>query len=137
MLVRELMRTEVVTAEPKEAVREAAQRMADNHVGSLVVTSGGRVVGMLTERDVLAAFAEHGEELAKMEVEEVMSRDIVGTTPSSGVEAAAKAMQEHGVKRMPVLLNDRLVGILTASDVLQEMPKLRAQLERVVRKRRI
>src|SRR6266508_1759282 len=79
--VRNLMKVPVVSIEPDRSVREAAQLMQDNVIGSVVVQEGGRTIGIMTERDVLRAVAE-GREVEQTRVDDLMTKNLVSVGPN-------------------------------------------------------
>jgi CBS domain-containing protein len=124
MNVSELMRTQVRTIHVDATIAEAVQTMADAHVSGLaVVDRGGRVVGVLTTTDVLQAQAEHDDRRARTELfERTQVRDLMSSPPHTvGVDAAvrdaAKQMLEQEVHRLFVVDGDRLVGVLSQTDI--------------------
>lgn len=135
MLVKEIMTRNVITAQRDTPLREAAETMADNHIGCIVVKSGGRVSGMITDRDILIFIAdEHHRNLDSYRVKDAMTDYVVTIRPASTVEKAVKLMTENRIKKIPVLENDRLVGIITMSDIIWAQPKLMRELSQVAKK---
>ncbi|RLE44080.1 hypothetical protein DRJ19_01285 [Candidatus Woesearchaeota archaeon] len=99
-------------------VKAAADLMAKKQIGSLVVVGRGRVVGIVTERDFLECFARFGKGSKKLKVKDIMSKNVITITPDALLEDAAALMAKHKVKRLPVVKDGLLVGIITASDVI-------------------
>ena len=108
--------------------------MADNHVGCLVITKWKNIVGILTERDLLVSLAERGRDLAGMKVADIMHTGLVVCTPNVMIGSAVKSMKENKIKQLPVVENDVLVGIVTASDIVRNFPELHKELHSVIRK---
>lgn len=124
MNVSELMRTDVRTIASHATLAEAVQTMADAHVSGLpVVDRSGRVVGVLTTTDVLQAQAEHDDRRARTalfertEVAELMSTPAQTIATTESVRAAAQRMLEAEVHRLFVVDGDRLVGVLSQTDI--------------------
>ena len=117
MLIRNLMKQPVVAIEPDRSVREAAQRMREHVIGSVVVQEGDRLRGILTERDVLHAVAD-GRDLERTPVAELMTRELVTAGPNWDVVVAATAMTEHRIRHLVVEDADRLLGVVSLRDVL-------------------
>ena len=104
---------------PETTAQEAAQLMKTEDVGSLPIVEDGRLVGVITDRDLaIRALAEgRGSETA---VTEIASKDVVTIDPQQSIEEAARLMAEHQVRRLPVVEEDgRLVGMLAQADVAQ------------------
>jgi citrate synthase len=116
--VGELMSAPVVTALPDETVAEAATRMRDRKVGSVVVVDGERPVGILTERD-LVRWGAAGVDPGASKVAEWMTEDPDCVAPDLGVQAAYDALRSHGYRHIPVVDGDRLVGIVSLRDLLR------------------
>lgn len=111
------MTASVVTAEPGATVLEVAQLMRDHNVGSVVIVdSEGAPVAMLTDRDLaVRILAEEAD--AEASVGDYVSRPLVAGEPQMELEEAAALMVQHRVRRLPVIEEDRLVGIVTLDDI--------------------
>ena len=119
MLVKEVMNRNLKTVRPEDTVKLAAQIMNENHIGALVVVSGsGEVVGILTERDILTDVVATGKSADEVKVSEIMTPNIVTITPDKTLEEAADIMTENRIKKLPVVHEGRLVGIVTATDLI-------------------
>ena len=109
----------VETIDENADVKAAADLMAKKQIGSLVVLKKGKVVGIITERDFLERVVRSGKVgKKKLKVKDIMSKNIVSITPEALLEDAAALMTRHKIKRLPVVKNGRLVGIITASDII-------------------
>lgn len=117
MKVGELISKKVVSIEPHESLRRAAQVMAENKVGSVVVLREGQLAGILTERDVLRAVADETE-FDSEKVEQVMTKDVVNAAPDWEVYEAAAEMSARGIRHLVVCEDDRVVGVVSVRDVL-------------------
>jgi len=123
MLVREVMNKNVITVKPDVTIKEAAGIMSNYHIGSLVVLENNKLLGILTERNVLVSVAD-GKDPELTTVEEVMTKKVITIDPSKTIEDAVALMIEHNIKKLPVVDGDKLVGIITASDIIVVEPKL-------------
>jgi CBS domain-containing protein len=124
MKVKELMTENAKACTPTSNLAEAAGFMWENDCGILpVVAHGGRVVGLITDRDVCMAAALKHRHLENIAVEEVTSGKVVSCHPDDDVRTALKTMQENKIRRLPVVANDgTLEGIVSMNDIV-----LRAQ----------
>lgn len=122
--VREIMQPPVKSIAPGSAVIEAAQRLRDAGIGSLVVVHGSDPVGIITESDIVAVAAARGD-TEELSVGDVMSEDLVTIDPDSTVEAAVELLQTHNVKKLPVMEAHNLVGIVTTTDISDYVPHVR------------
>lgn len=117
MLVREIMTAGVVTAEAETEVREVAALMRDRNVGSVVVRDhDGAPVAMVTDRD-LAVRVLADERRGSEPISAHLSQPLVTGEPEMPLEEAAALMVQHSVRRLPVVKEDELVGIVTLDDI--------------------
>ncbi len=107
----------VVAVSPRRTLRQAASLMDEEGVGSLLVQEGERVVGLITERDVLRALAT-GADPDEALVEEYMTTDPVFGDPEMEVEEAAMIMAEGGFRHLPVASGGEVVGMVSVRDLL-------------------
>jgi CBS domain-containing protein len=114
--IREVMSTELVTVEPTATVASAATVMGAKHVGSALVLEGERLAGIFTERDIMRALASHFD-AAGHSVAEWMSSDPATVEPGADVTEALTRMLEEGFRHLPVMENDRLVGVVSLRDL--------------------
>ncbi len=114
--VREVMSTELVAVEPTATIAEAATLMGEHRVGSALVLEGGRLVGILTERDVLRALAAHFD-AARQPVAQWMTRDPTTIGPDATVRDALELMLARGFRHLPVVEDDRVVGMVSIRDL--------------------
>lgn len=117
--------SQVVSIGPDATVFEAIRTMVDHNVGALVVMEGGRIVGILTERDYLRRVALEGRSSRTTAVREIMTRDVVVVTPDRDLEEAMAVMTERRVRHLPVLEGGRLAGILSIGDVVKHLSAAR------------
>ena len=103
---------------PDATVFEAIKLMADKNIGSLLVMSGDRLVGVFTERDYTRKIALQGKSSKDTRVREIISRKIVSVTPHHSVEDCMKLMTENRVRHLPVLEGDKVVGLISIGDLV-------------------
>ena len=116
--VRDVMTRPVITADANIDVLTAAKRMALANVGCLIVVSGEKPIGILTERDLVKKIVAKATDPQAVKVGEVMSSPLVTISPEASLRDAASLMLKSGVKRLPVTSNGRLVGIITDTDLV-------------------
>ncbi|MGM8215408.1 CBS domain-containing protein [Bacillaceae bacterium W0354] len=116
--IRDLMSEDVVTVSPQQSVQEAARLMEDNNIGAIPVVENGQVQGIITDRDITLRSTADGDHTAT--VEECMSRHLTMADPSMDVHEAAKVMAHHQIRRLPVVENGQLVGMLSIGDLARE-----------------
>jgi CBS domain-containing protein len=110
------MTESVVTAAPEASVREVAETMRERNVGSVVLVEGSRPVGFLTDRDLAVSVLADGRDVSDRACDHA-SAPVVTAAPDLDVSAAAELMVEHGIRRLPVLEGDELIGIVTLDDL--------------------
>ena len=119
MLVKEVMSNGVRTASPEDSVKQAACLMNESMIGCLIVISGtGNIEGIVTERDILRNVVAEGRDSNSVNVGEIMTRNLVVITPDVSLEDAADVMTKNKIKKLPVVEDGRLVGIVTATDLV-------------------
>ncbi len=130
MLVKDVMTKNVISAPRDMPLREAAEIMADNHIGCLVIKSGGKVSGIITDRDILVFIADSGHRNIDLyKVKDAMTDYAVTIRPGNPVEKAVQLMTENRIKKIPVVDDERLVGIITMSDIIWAQPRLLSQMK--------
>jgi CBS domain-containing protein len=115
--VRDAMTDDPRSIGAAESVVEAARLMRDEHIGSLPVTEDERLVGMITDRDITTRVVAEGSVPETMSVGDVYSRDLISVEPDKDLEEALQLMARHQVRRLPVVENGRLVGIVAQADI--------------------
>jgi len=121
MRVKEVMTSGVEVIYPDSTLDEAAARMKALDVGLLPVCDGGRLVGMLTDRDITVRATAEGEAPTAVRVRDIMTEGVLYCFEDQLVSEAARLMQEHQVRRVVVLDRDkRLIGIVSLGDLAIE-----------------
>ena len=114
--VRELMSTNIVQCTPLDNVYEAAVKMKEESIGVIPVVENNQVVGLVTDRDlVVRGIAE--KHPGSNKVTNVMTTDIVSISPNDSVEKAIELMAQYQIRRLPVVENGQLVGMLALGDL--------------------
>ncbi len=114
----DLMTRNLIGVAPEDTLAEAAQRMADQRVGSAIVLDHGRLIGIVTERDLLRAMADRVHP-SEARVREWMTGDPVVASESMSPAEAARTMLENGFRHLPVVEGERTVGIVSLRDVMR------------------
>jgi CBS domain-containing protein len=146
MLAREIMNRNVATVREDAAIEEVARLLTEKNIsGAPVVDSEGKVVGIVSEGDLLhketnprspsyvnilgaiiytsglERFREDFKKLAATRASEIMTRDVISVNGDAKMEQVATLMVEHGIKRVPVLENGKIIGIITRADIIRAM----------------
>ncbi|MEI9960644.1 MAG: CBS domain-containing protein [Limisphaerales bacterium] len=103
---------------PEATVFDAIKLMADKNIGALPVLSGEKLVGIFTERDYTRKIALMGKTSKGTRVSEVLSGKVILVTPQDSIEDCMRLMTEHRIRHLPVLENDKLLGIVSIGDLV-------------------
>ena len=117
------MTKQPVFVTPQSKVIECTRLMLDRHVGSLLVKEGEKLIGFLTERD-LVRIISLGIDPKTTEVKRIMTTRIVTISPEKDIYYAILLMNKENLRRLPVILNDRIIGLITLRDILTLQPTL-------------
>jgi len=117
-LVESNMSTNVETINPTASLKDALRKLVARNIGSVVVVEKNESVGIITERDISRRVARDKNAL-KRQVKTVMSRPLITAQTAESVEDAMALMLKHGVRRLPVMKQQKLVGIISQRDVLR------------------
>ena len=118
MPIRDLMTKTVVSIAPEESVALAARLLLRHDLGALpVCDEGGHVLGMVTDRDIVLRCIASEDDPAQTPVRDIMSRGCATVGPEEDCRMATHLMAEHQVRRLPVVENGKLVGIIALSDL--------------------
>jgi len=115
--VRDAMTENPRSIRASASVVEAARLMRDEHIGSLPITDDEELVGMITDRDITTRVVAEAADPKVTSVGDVVSRDLISVEPDEDLEEAVQLMASHQVRRLPVVENGRLVGIVAQADV--------------------
>ena len=120
--VKEIMTKEVVTIDPNKTVFEAAELMSSKGVGCVIVVIKAFPVGIITERDIVRRIVAKRNSV-DLKVAEVMTKTLITVEPDASLKEAARVMSTNKIRRLPVLKNNKLVGIVVASDFVRNVGK--------------
>ena len=126
----------VVTIAPTDTVATLLASLAEHNLGALVAVDGERVVGIISERDVVRAAARDGAAVFDQPVSALMTADVLSCTSSDPVASVAATMTDRRIRHMPVIDDGALAGIVSIGDVvssrIRELEKDRGQLEQYI-----
>jgi len=112
---------EVYTIEPGARVFDALKMMADKGVGALMVTEGGRIAGVISERDYARKVILHGKSSHELQVRDIMTSKVITVHPGQSVEECMALMTEKRIRHLPVTEGERLIGVLSIGDLVKEV----------------
>jgi len=118
MPVREIMVTNVITAEDTMTALEGARKMAEHKIGSLVITNNDKPIGIVTERDMIQKLISKGIAPDSVMLKDVMSQPLIAIKPDESLSSAAQKMLEKDIRRLPIVDGGKLLGIITDADMI-------------------
>jgi CBS domain-containing protein len=131
--------TEIMNEGPVDVVERglnvmyAASIMKERARGSLVVVDNGKPVGIITERDIVRRLVAEGKSASATKVGEIMSTPLISVGPEATVAAAVRVMYENGIRRLPIVENDRVIGMLTVTDLARVLYREREKSDEILR----
>ncbi len=117
MKVKDIMTNDLAVISPKATVVEAAQLMQKHDVGAVPVCEGANMVGLVTDRDIVVRNIAHGKDPHHTPVKDVMTTQIKSINPEMSLSQAAGIMATQQIRRLPVMEDDRLVGMISLGDL--------------------
>lgn len=143
MRVADIMTNASVTESPSDSLRSAAETMWRQQTGSLLVMDGERLVGIITERDVMKAVARE-KDVESTPVSDVMTRDVLTITPDTSAHEAARHMASRWIRHLPVVDGEKVVGVVSQRDLVgifaamvQDPDGMQLASDELVRERRL
>lgn len=110
----------VVTIAPTASVAELVDVLSSKRIGALVVSADGeRIDGIVSERDVVRGLAARGADVVNATVADIMTPDVRTVAPDDSVEATAHSMTVHRIRHMPIVVDGRMVGLVSIGDVVK------------------
>ena len=122
--IKEIMRTELITVGPNTKVSSVAKLMLRKNVGSVLVRRREVIEGIVTERDIISKVVSKDKKPSEVCVKDIMNRYLICGNPEMDITEAAKLMAEKGIRRLPIMENETLVGIISEMDILKVSPTL-------------
>jgi len=115
---------DVVTVDMNSTVKEAAEIMNKFEIGCLIAVQKGKAVGIVTERDLLKRVVAESKDSTKTRVKDIASKPLIVVEPSMDLEEAAKLMFKMKIKKLPVVQEKKLVGLITLTDIARFQPQM-------------
>lgn len=112
---------EVYTISPEASVLDALRLMAEKSVGALIVTEGGKIAGVISERDYARKVILHGKSSHELQVRDIMTSKVITVHPRQTVEECMALMTEKRIRHLPVTEGERLIGVLSIGDLVKEV----------------
>lgn len=122
--IRDIMNKSPVIINRKASVLDATKEMKSEKVGSIIITEDGNPIGVLTESDILRKIVAEEKDASKISVDEIMSSPPIVIGPDANIEEAVRMMGKNKIRRLPVVEDGKLIGMVTERDILQSSPLL-------------
>ena len=120
MKVSDLMSNSVISVAPDTSAAAAAKLLAKHNIGSVPVVGGdGRIRGIVTDRDIVTRCIAYDNNPFDMPVSEIMTRGVLGVSPDADIREATKLMSSEQVRRLPVIDNGKIIGVISLGDMAQ------------------
>ena len=129
MLVKEVMSKNIVTIDSNKSVYEAASFLRENKIGSVLAIDNQGNVGMVTKRDIIGGTILQHKNANTTPISEIMNTDIITIGPLEKVEKAVELMSEHKIKKLIVIKDKDVVGIITVTDISRATKDITKRLE--------
>jgi CBS domain-containing protein len=133
MIVRDIMAKNIKTVKPDDSVHSAVLKMNKFDIGSVIVVSSGRPVGIITETNVMRRIVEPRMDPTTVWAKDIMSSPLETIDENSAVEEAAKIMAEKRINRLPVTNGNKLVGLISSTDIVRASPTQLGILDELLR----
>ena len=120
MKLREIMSKDVACLRSDDSVERAAQLMKQYNCGSIPVCTQDKLIGIVTDRDIAVRCVAAGEDITEKRVGDIMTESVVFASPETDVNDAARLMSDRQIRRLPVVENNSLIGIVALGDISLE-----------------
>ncbi|MGE5263142.1 MAG: CBS domain-containing protein [Acidobacteriota bacterium] len=117
MKARDFMTGSLLTCSPEDSVADVAKLMRDRDTGDILITGDGKLMGIVTDRDIAVRVAAKGRNPVEVPIRDYMSKHVVTGEPRWDIDKIAKTMGKHQIRRLPILENGMLVGIVSLGDL--------------------
>ena len=122
IMVRDVMAKNVKTVKTGDTVHAAVQKMNKFDIGSVIVTASGRPVGIITETNIMRRIVGPRMDPATIWAKDIMTGPLITIDPNADLTEAAKLMADNNINRLPVMEGDKLVGLISSTDIVKANP---------------
>ena len=133
IMVRDVMAKNVKTVKTGDTVHAAVQKMNKFDIGSVIVTASGRPVGIITETNIMRRIVGPRMDPATIWAKDIMTSPLITIDPNADLTEAAKIMAKNNINRLPVMEGDKLVGLISSTDIVKANPTQLSILEELLR----
>jgi len=122
--VSDIMTRNLVTVQKKKGLKEIIRVMANSKISSIIITDDERMVGILTERDLIKKILLPEKNVSKTNVDDVMTKDPLSVNSFTEISEASQMMKDKKIRHLPIVDNEKLVGLITQTDIVKETQKI-------------
>ncbi|PKM92012.1 MAG: hypothetical protein CVU81_02755 [Euryarchaeota archaeon HGW-Euryarchaeota-1] len=122
----DIMTKPAITADITNGVGDIATLMANNRVGSVIITENDLARGIITERDIVNAVGLHKREFFDLKAKDIMARPLFSAIPSMDIEKLEKEMRRRKIKHLPIIAQNKILGMVTSRNVIEHLGKWKA-----------
>lgn len=133
ILVRDIMSKNVKTVRTDDSVHDAVVKMNKFDVGSVIVMNSNKPVGIITSKNILVRIVEPRLDAGVVRAKDIMSSPLITINSDEPLEEAAKLMAQKRIKKLPVLEKDKLVGVISSSDIVKISPRQMSILQELLK----
>lgn len=123
-LINEIMTRKIVTVPKEKGIKEIIKKMAGSKISSIIITDKGRVMGILTERDIIKKIATNCPGISKLNLDDIMTKDPMAVNSHADLSEASQMMRDNNIRHLPIIDNEKLVGLVTQTDIVKETNKI-------------
>jgi CBS domain-containing protein len=125
--IRDIMTQRVVTVPKEKGLAEVVKIMGTTKISSIIITQDEKIIGIITERDLIKHILMEGKSLSKVKVDEVMTKEPLTIRPDAELDQASMFMRDKNIRHLPVVDNGKLVGLITQTDIVKETHKIQRE----------
>jgi CBS domain-containing protein len=119
--VRDVMSPTPIQLDANSTITQAAQAMRDNNIGTIIVTENGSAIGITTDRDIVVRSTANGDNPSDTPLRQACSMDLTTVSPDTSLDQAVSILREKALRRLPVMQNNNIVGIVSIGDFAIEL----------------
>jgi len=119
----DLMTSPAITIDANESMSNVCKQMAENGIGSIIITENDEAVGIITERDIIKAIGSKGIKFFDLKAKDIMSHPLFSAIPSTDIEKLEKEMKRRKIKHVPIIASKRILGIVTSRNIVEYLGK--------------
>ena len=125
MKAKSIMTKKIISVEKDDSILDAAKKMKDAGVGTVAVKDQGKIVGIITDRDIVLRNVAENQAAEQRKCGDIMTSNVATAAPDTAIEDVAQIMSERQVKRIPIVEQDSIVGMISLADIAQTRGKKR------------